>query len=195
VRLQLRRYDLDGSDRDAGFVRSLAEARRRYPNLERDRHPDLLDALGVTRAYSAVFCHPGADSRALLDHVLVAYPWRPRELPPWQRAELVWDLPPPGRMTVLPDGRSVLCHECGVPTHHAGLHARRAHGLSPDRYRSRFGIANRVPLCSPSYSEGRRRSALRTGTARNVLPHRWRRRLPTRVEAHQLASFDFNARG
>jgi predicted transcriptional regulator len=97
-------------------------------------------------------------------------------------------------MTVLSDQRAVLCHECGVPTCHAGLHARRVHGLSPDQYRSKFGIANRVPLCSPSYSEGRRRSARRTGTAQNVLPYRWRRRLPTRVEARQLASFDFNVR-
>ena len=194
MRLHLRRYELDGTYREAGDARSLAEARRRWPNLERHRHPDLLDALGVTRAYCAVFCHPGADSRAVLDHVLVAYRWRPRKLPPWEPARLVWELPPPGRMAVLADGRSVFCHECGVPTRHAGLHARRAHGLSPEAYRTKFRIANRTPLCSPSYSEGRRRSALRTGTAKNLLPYRWRRRLPTRVEARELASFDWNRR-
>lgn len=194
MRLQLRRYELDGSYRDAGFVPSLAEARRRYPNLERDRDPDLLDALGTNRAYRAVFCLPGPDGRLVLDHILVAYRWRPHKLPPWEPADLVWDLPPPGHMTVLPDGRGVLCHECGKPTKHAGLHARRTHRMSPDQYRSKFRIAKRVPLCSPSYSEGRRRSALRTGTARNVVPHKWRRRLPTRIEAKNLASFDFNLR-
>ena len=62
----------------------------------------------------------------------------------------------PIRRSVGPE--KVVCLECGHRARTLRRHLREAHGLSPDEYRARWGLAADYPLVAPGYSA--RRSAI-----------------------------------
>ena len=62
----------------------------------------------------------------------------------------------PIRRSVAPE--FVVCLECGHRARTLRRHLREAHGLSPDEYRARWGLAADYPLVAPGYSA--RRSAI-----------------------------------
>ena len=62
----------------------------------------------------------------------------------------------PIRRSVGPE--EVVCLECGHRARTLRRHLREAHGLSPDEYRARWGLAADYPLVAPGYSA--RRSAI-----------------------------------
>ena len=62
----------------------------------------------------------------------------------------------PIRRSVGPE--EVVCLECGHRARTLRRHLREAHGLSPDEYRARWGLAADHPLIAPGYSV--RRSAI-----------------------------------
>ena len=73
------------------------------------------------------------------------------------------DLPPHGALLADADGARLQCHACG--RFYAGLarHARNRHGLGPDAYRERYGLARGQSLYAPAYAEKLRRTALARG--------------------------------
>jgi ROS/MUCR transcriptional regulator protein len=82
---------------------------------------------------------------------------RPRPAPvPQARG----DLPPAGGLLADDDGARLQCHVCGQFRAGLALHVRRAHGLSPDEYRERYGLARGQSLYAPAYAEKLRRAAL-----------------------------------
>ena len=62
----------------------------------------------------------------------------------------------PIRRSVGPE--EVVCLECGHRARTLRRHLREAHGLSPDEYRARWGLAADYPLVATGYSA--RRSAI-----------------------------------
>jgi predicted transcriptional regulator len=62
----------------------------------------------------------------------------------------------PIRHSIAPE--FVVCLECGLRARTLHRHLRAAHGLSPDEYRARWGLAGDHPLVAPGYSA--RRSAI-----------------------------------
>jgi predicted transcriptional regulator len=62
----------------------------------------------------------------------------------------------PIRRSVGPE--EVVCLECGHRARTLRRHLREAHGLSPNEYRARWGLAADHPLVAPGYSA--RRSAI-----------------------------------
>jgi predicted transcriptional regulator len=66
----------------------------------------------------------------------------------------------PTRGSVAPE--FVVCLECGFRARTLRRHLREAHGLSPDEYRARWGLAPDHPLVAPGYSA--RRSAIATAS-------------------------------
>ena len=62
----------------------------------------------------------------------------------------------PIRRSVGPE--EVVCLECGHRARTLRRHLREAHGLSPEEYRARWGLAADYPLVAPGYSA--RRSAI-----------------------------------
>jgi predicted transcriptional regulator len=62
----------------------------------------------------------------------------------------------PMRRSVGPE--EVVCLECGHRARTLRRHLHEAHGLSPDEYRARWGLAADYPLVAPGYSA--RRSAI-----------------------------------
>ena len=62
----------------------------------------------------------------------------------------------PIRQSVTPE--AVVCLECGYQARTLRRHLREAHGLGPDEYRTRWGLAADYPLVAPGYSA--RRSAI-----------------------------------
>jgi ROS/MUCR transcriptional regulator protein len=73
------------------------------------------------------------------------------------------DLPPLGVLLADDDGARVQCHICGA--WHASLarHVQKGHGLIPDDYRERFGLARGLGLWSPAYAAKQRAAALARG--------------------------------
>jgi len=74
---------------------------------------------------------------------------RPRPAP---GARARGDLPPAGALLADADGARLQCHGCGRFYPGLALHARRAHGLSPDDYRARYGLARGRSLYAPAYA-------------------------------------------
>jgi len=117
---------------------------------------------------------------------------RPRPAPiPQARG----DLPARGALRADDDGARLQCHVCGRFYPGLALHARRAHGLGPEEYRERYGLARGQSLYAPAYAEKLRRAALARGQGavgaavlREVrLPHRPRGR-PTRLSTRIRSS-------
>lgn len=55
-----------------------------------------------------------------------------------------------GRLEVVDDGERLVCHECGQAHRALGTHAWRAHALSADRYRTRYGLPPDTSLLAPA---------------------------------------------
>src|SRR5207244_130881 len=73
------------------------------------------------------------------------------------------DLPPLGILLADDDGARLQCHACGRFYAGLALHARNRHGLGPDAYRERYGLARGQSLYAPAYAEKLRRAALARG--------------------------------
>jgi predicted transcriptional regulator len=70
----------------------------------------------------------------------------------------------PIRRSVGPE--EVVCLECGHRARTLRRHLREAHGLSPDEYRARWGLAADHPLIAPGYSARRAAIAKASGFGR-----------------------------
>ncbi|MGY2004249.1 MucR family transcriptional regulator [Blastococcus sp. SYSU DS1024] len=57
---------------------------------------------------------------------------------------------PPGRLLAVDGQRRVRCHACGALLAHISADHVRRHGLTPDGYRSRFGLPPGASLTAPS---------------------------------------------
>ena len=80
-------------------------------------------------------------------------------------------LPPEPRRPAVPIHRSVgpeaiVCLECGLRARTLRRHLRATHGLSPDEYRARWGLAADYPLVAPGYSARRSAIAKASGLGR-----------------------------
>jgi predicted transcriptional regulator len=62
----------------------------------------------------------------------------------------------PIRRSVQPD--EITCLECGKTFKSIRRHLSNAHGLEPDEYRQKWGLARDYPMTAPNYAE--KRSAL-----------------------------------
>lgn len=51
---------------------------------------------------------------------------------------------------------AIFCLECGREMRSLRRHLRDAHGLSPEQYRSRWGLPKDYPMVAPTYSMQRR---------------------------------------
>lgn len=86
----------------------------------------------------------------------------PGERPPEKKTPMV-----PVRSSVKPD--FIACLVCGSKHKMLKRHLQTAHGMTPDQYRSEFGLVVSYPLTAPNYSQQRREIAvaLGLGTKRN----------------------------
>jgi len=58
---------------------------------------------------------------------------------------------------------SITCLCCGTKGKMLKRHLMTAHGLTPDEYRQRFGLASDYPMVAPDYAEKRRDLAKKIG--------------------------------
>lgn len=65
------------------------------------------------------------------------------------------------RASVKPD--SLTCMVCGAKQKTLKRHLRTAHDLTPDEYRTEFGLPASYPMASPNYSKVRSEMALALG--------------------------------
>jgi hypothetical protein len=104
------------------------------------------------------------------------------------------NLPPLGELVADDDWARLQCHVCGRFFAGLALHARNSHGVKPDEYRERYGLARGQSLYSPAYQAKMRTAALardQGATGAGVLreiehpgrPRGRETRLATRVEA------------
>ena len=70
----------------------------------------------------------------------------------------------PIKKSVTPD--AIICLECGKPQSMLKRHIAKAHGLSVDDYRSKWGLPNDYPMSAPNYSARRSEMAIRFGLGR-----------------------------
>jgi predicted transcriptional regulator len=70
----------------------------------------------------------------------------------------------PIRRSVLPD--AVVCLDCGWRGKMLRQHLHAAHRMTPEAYRSRWGLKGDHPLVSPSYSNRRSAMAVSSGFGR-----------------------------
>jgi predicted transcriptional regulator len=68
------------------------------------------------------------------------------------------------RASIKPD--YIVCMECGHKQKTLKRHLMSAHGLSPDQYRSDYGLPASYPMVAPNYSEARRSMAKSIGLGR-----------------------------
>ena len=74
----------------------------------------------------------------------------------------------PIRASVKPD--HVVCLECGQRLKMLKRHLSTDHDLTPEQYRSRWGLKADHPLVAPNYAEIRRGLALKIGLGRKSKP-------------------------
>lgn len=65
------------------------------------------------------------------------------------------------RASVRPD--YIVCLEDGLKMRSMKRHLRSAHGLTPEAYREKWGLASDYPMVAPSYAEARRALAKSIG--------------------------------
>ena len=68
------------------------------------------------------------------------------------------------RASIKPD--FITCMECGAKQRMLKRHLMTAHGMTPDQYRSDFGLPREYPMVAPNYSEQRRALAHSIGLGR-----------------------------
>jgi hypothetical protein len=174
VRLQLRFYEFADEGRSYRVLRvfdTLREARELYPYLEPDRSEDLIDTLGVWRAYRWAVVGPPAG-------VYVAVPWQPEGVRARvSRAEIGREVVRPGKMAYFARPERYACHACGALVVSVGHHARWKHNLSSAEYRRRYHLPRGTPLSTPSYRQAMRMRNWRLKLARYVWAFRFGRRL------------------
>jgi predicted transcriptional regulator len=64
----------------------------------------------------------------------------------------------------------VVCMECGAKQRMLKRHLMTAHGMTPDQYRSDYGLPREYPMVAPNYSEQRRSLAHAIGLGRKKVP-------------------------
>ncbi len=174
MRLQLRFYKFEDEGGEYRLVKifdTLRAARERYPHLERDTSENLIDTLGVWRAYKWTVVGPPAG-------VFVAVPWRPERVRARvSRAEIGREVVRPGEMAYFARPERYACHACGALVVSVGHHARWKHGLSAAEYRRRYRLPRGTPLSTPSYRHAMMMRNLRLGLDRHVRSYRFGRRL------------------
>ena len=72
------------------------------------------------------------------------------------------------RASVRPD--YIVCLEDGKKTRTLKRHLRSAHGLTPDEYRAKWGLAKDYPMVAPAYAEVRRALAVNIGLGKKRGP-------------------------
>ena len=70
----------------------------------------------------------------------------------------------------------IVCLECGTKMKMLKRHLMTDHGLSPEDYKARFGLAADYPLVAPDYAEKRRELAKKIGLGRKPGQQRGRRK-------------------
>ncbi|HEY7808918.1 MAG TPA: MucR family transcriptional regulator [Allosphingosinicella sp.] len=60
----------------------------------------------------------------------------------------------------------IVCMECGAKQRMLKRHLMTAHGMSPDQYRTDYGLPREYPMVAPNYSEQRRSLAHAIGLGR-----------------------------
>lgn len=68
------------------------------------------------------------------------------------------------RSSVKPE--KIVCLDCGMELRMLKRHLMTHHNLSPDQYRSRWGLSSDYPLVAPNYAETRRMLAVKIGLGR-----------------------------
>jgi predicted transcriptional regulator len=68
------------------------------------------------------------------------------------------------RASIKPD--YIVCMECGKKQKMLKRHLRTAHGMSPEQYRSDYGLPASYPMVAETYSERRRALARESGLGR-----------------------------
>ena len=68
------------------------------------------------------------------------------------------------RASIKPD--YIVCMECGAKQRMLKRHLMTAHQMSPEQYRSDFGLPREYPMVAPNYSEQRRALAHSIGLGR-----------------------------
>lgn len=71
----------------------------------------------------------------------------------------------PVRRSVQPE--HLTCLVCGHKQRMLKRHLTVAHGLTPDEYRTMFGLKSDYPMIAPAYSEQRSALAIKIGLGRN----------------------------
>ena len=61
----------------------------------------------------------------------------------------------------------IVCLEDGKKFKSLKRHLRTAHGLSPEKYRAKWGLEARYPMVAPAYSQRRSRLAVKIGLGRH----------------------------
>lgn len=68
------------------------------------------------------------------------------------------------RASIKPD--HITCLDCGMELKMLKRHLSTHHGMGPDDYRARWGLAADYPLVAPNYAERRRDLAVKIGLGR-----------------------------
>ncbi len=135
-----------------GHYARLADARAEFPYLRPERSRAVLEGLDAWRAHT--WAVVGGDRGPGGLYAAVPTPVAAPRRGPRGPAEIYWPRTAvPGEMRVLARGELVECHVCGEPVVSVGHHARWQHKMSPAKYRERFGLNRRTPLCAPAYSQ------------------------------------------
>ncbi len=82
----------------------------------------------------------------------------------------------PIKQSVTPD--YIICLEDGKKHKMLKRHLKTAHGMSPDKYRERWGLPRDYPMVAPNYSKTRSKLAIKIGLGRKV---------GTKIKAHRKA--------
>ena len=72
----------------------------------------------------------------------------------------------------------IICLEDGKKHKMLKRHLKTAHGMSPDKYRERWGLLRDYPMVAPNYSKTRSKLAIKIGLGRKV---------GTKMKAHRKA--------
>ena len=78
------------------------------------------------------------------------------------------------RHSVKPD--YLVCLEDGKKMKMLKRHLMTEHGMTPDEYRQRWGLASDYPMVAPDYAETRRDLAVKIGLGRNPTQKRGRKK-------------------